>query len=200
MNKYYLPLNIIRDSVFKSEWSRPSKGLNTEIPSYRNLLVKDGSYAKEIFTTEFYEKLRSISEISLIFIFIHKNNYDSQMAHIDILRGPDNKITYIHSGLNIVFDDSTDVSGTMRWYSLKDNTNITKIEYAAAVAPYLSYQIDELNLEEEYCISDFVTLVRTDVPHTTISGNDYRTCISVRFKDNFDWDTVVKKFDNTFNQ
>ena len=66
--------------------------------------------------------------------------------------------------------------------------------------PYMNFSMAELSLEAEHCIDEFVTLVRTDVPHAISSGNGNRTCISIRFHKNYEWDVAVDLFNKTFNQ
>jgi hypothetical protein len=187
-NHYYLPINVNRNDVVKPSWVRPTEYITT----------RDKDYAKDMLTEEFYEKLTSIDEISLVMIFNQLKNYYPMMAHVD-LGMPDGEPVETHVGLNIVFDDSTDSKGTMRWYSPKDSSKEKKVAFTPTKTAYLNYMTNQLNLEAEYCIADLVTLVRTNVPHAVSAGNKPRTCISLRFASNMDWETAVEKFNKTFN-
>jgi hypothetical protein len=191
-NNYYLPININRNDAIKSTWNRPIEFIDS----------KDTNYAKEILTEEFYTKLTTIDDITNVMVFNSHQNYYPTEAHIDITQysGIEINPSSTNVGLNIVFDDSTDIKGTMRWYSLKDSTKNKKVEFTSAKTPYLSYATDQLNLEAEYCIGELVTLVRTNVPHAVSSGNKPRTCISLRFRNNMDWVEAFVKFNKMFNQ
>lgn len=189
MSKYYLPLNVKRDDVVKSTWVRPTEDITT----------RDGKYAKEMLTEEFYEKLVGIDEISLVMIFTRLQEYYPIVAHVDMGEMVNGEAHKTHAGLNIVFDDSTDTKGVMRWYSLKDPNKEKKISLTPAKTAYIQYMTNQLNLEAEYCISDLVTLVRTDMPHAVSAGNQPRTCISLRFRSNIEWDAAVEIFNKTFN-
>jgi hypothetical protein len=186
---YFLPLNLKKFDVIKPDWVRP-----TDVVKLRS-----SEYASEIFTTSFLEKLSTISKISGVMIFNKINHPSPTVAHADIAL-INNQPIYINYGLNIVFDDSTDFPSTMRWYSRRFPKLEKKILISAGNTPYMNFTMGELSLEAEHCIDEFVTLVRTDVPHAISSGNGLRTCISIRFHNNHDWDVAVDLFNKTFNQ
>jgi len=191
-HNYYLSCNVHRNSVIKSTWVRPIE----------HIVYKDRNYVKEVLTEEFCEKLTTIDDIGGIIIFNRWRDYIPSIAHVDFENNSDRTLDLVrtNAGLNIVFDDSTDIKGTMRWYSLKNSACEKSVEFTEANTPYLSYSIDQLNLEAEYCITDFVTLVRTNVPHSVSAGNQPRTCISIRFCSNMDWEAAVDKFNKAFNK
>jgi len=185
---YFLPLNLKKFEVINPNWVRP-----TDIVKW-----KGNDYVNEIFIPSFLEKLSTISEISGVIIFNKINHQNPINAHIDVALINDQPV-YINYGLNIVFDDSTDIASTMRWYSHRFPWLEKKIILSAGNTPYMDFSIAELSLETEYNINDFVTLVRTDIPHAVSSGNGRRTCISIRFKNNYDWETATNLFNKTFN-
>ena len=73
------------------------------------------------------------------------------------------------------------------------------LSFEFCCALYLNYKKEELNLVHEECIDNVVSIVRTDIPHRIAIGNNFRTCISFRFKNDFScWDDVYyfyKKLD-----
>jgi len=185
----FLPLNLKKFDVINPSWVRP-----TDVVKWRG-----SDYLTEIFTPAFVDKLSTISEILGVMIFNKINHLNHNFAHVDVAL-INEELVYIHYGLNIVFDDSTDVPSTMRWYTRRLPWLERKILLSAGNTPYMNFTMAELSLEAEHSINDFVTLVRTDIPHSISSGNGRRTCISVRFKNNYDWDTATNLFNKTFNQ
>jgi hypothetical protein len=194
MNKYYLPLRIRRDDILKSGFVRPSNLDSVYIT------LENSDYVNKIFKSEFVEKITSLSDIWGVIIFNLNSNQDhtETYTHTDVTYNNNGDVIYVNSALNIVFDDSTDIPGTMRWYSNKYPVDLNNVALSHANSPYLHFNINDLTLEDEYCISEFVTLVRTNVPHSISSGNQYRTCISIRFTDDFDWNIAVEKFNKLF--
>lgn len=189
-SSYFLPLNLNKNDVISESWVRP-----TDV----RVGWLDIDYVKNMLTTEFFEKLGGVNNVSGAMIFNKINHQNPNIAHVDIAMNNE-KIVYVNYGVNIVFDDSTDILGTMRWYSINNPNKLPRVLFTTAKTPYINFYNIELTLEREYVISDTVTLVRTDVPHSVSSGNGNRTCISIRFKHNFDWDTAVDHFNKTFNQ
>lgn len=191
MNPYFLPLNIDKREIFNTSWKRPIG---------HKVQWKEVDYVKDMLTPYFFNKLQSVAQITGTMIFNKINHQNPDNAHIDIAM-VNNKIQYIPYGLNIVFDDSTDITSTMRWYSHKKPIDKVEVLYSLAGTAYISYPVEELVLEEEHNIDNLVTLVRTNVPHAISSGNRFRTCISIRFKypDN-EWYNGYKLFDKLFNQ
>lgn len=187
---YFLSLNVQKKDVIRTDWVRP-----TDV----KIAWKDLKYVQEIFTSEFLTKLQTVAEVSGMMLFNRIDQHDPQIAHTDVALVND-EIINVNCGLNIVFDDSTDIKSNMRWYSIKYPNREKQASFTSANTPYLNYHINELKLEAEQCIDDFVTLVRTDVPHTISSGNGCRTCISIRFKDSINWTDAVNRFNATFNQ
>lgn len=188
MNQYYLPLDLDKKEILSSTFKRQYVGVKWE-----NI-----EYVKNILTHNFFTKLSSLAEITgaMIFNKIHHQTPDN--AHIDIDTAS-NKLFFIPYGLNIVFDSSTDMKSSMRWYSHKGpHENI--VQTSKDGTKFLSFPISSLNLEEEYCIDEKPVLVRTDVPHTIYSGNGFRTCISIRFMYyKNDWESGYHLFDQAFN-
>ena len=199
MSNYYLPLNVKKNDVMSPEFVRPMEGKDNGIYLKHKVKIVGSDIVESWFVPEFVEKLKSISEIWGAVIFNHKEVYKTLDAHTDVLFDDDQKPYLIHYGVNVVFDDSTDMRGAMRWYSMKDQTTDDDVRINPANTPYVNFKIEELNLEDEYLISDYVTLVKTDIPHNATSGNEFRTCLHIIFKENFDWETAVEKFSKTFN-
>ena len=186
---YFLPLNLKKFDVLNTNWVRP-----TDVVKWQG-----SEHLNEVFTTSFLEKLSTISKISGFMIFNKINHQSPPNAHADVVL-INNQHVYINYGLNIVFDDSTDFPSTMRWYSRRFPKLEKKILMSVGNTPYMNFSMAELSLEAEHCIDEFVTLVRTDVPHAISSGNGNRTCISIRFHKNYEWDVAVDLFNKTFNQ
>lgn len=191
INQYFLPLNIEKKDIFKPNWIRP----NVVPVKWEKI-----DYVKSIFSEYFFDKLNSIKEIEGTMIFkkiYHQNPID---AHIDI-NIHNNKVILIPYGLNIVFDDNTDMKSKMCWYSPKNEINEQQIKYTIAKTPYINYSIKDLILQEEQYFGEGVALVRTDVPHAIFSGKKNRTCLSIRFKNyNEGWENGYNLFNNAFNQ
>ena len=185
----FLQLNIKKFDVINSNWVRP-----TDKVKWRS-----SEYLTDMFTTDFLNKLSTISEITGVMIFNKINHSNPFNAHIDI-ELINEKPVYINYGLNFVFDDSTDINSTMRWYTYKRPWIEKKVLFSAGKTAFMNFTMEELILDTEHSIDEYVTLVRTDIPHTIFSGNGLRTCISIRFKKNYDWDTATNLFNKTFNQ
>jgi hypothetical protein len=199
MNQYYLPLNVRKDTILKPNFVKPLDGNDNGIYKNHRVQIIEGDCLDNWFTKEFSNKLKSVSDIWGVVIFNHKEIYTALDAHVDVLLDKDNNPYALNYGVNVVFDDSTDIQGVMRWYSMKNPQSENDIQINPGKTPYFNFKIDELILEEEYYISDLVTLVRSSVPHNATSGNEFRTCIHILFKDNFDWEIAVEKFNKTFN-
>ena len=185
----FLPLNVKKIDVIKPTWVRP-----TDVIKWRG-----SDYLNEIFTSPFLDKLSTILEISGVMIFNTINQPNPFHAHIDVAL-INSKPVYNKYGLNIVFDNSTDIPSAMRWYTRRFPNIEKKILFSAGNTPYMNFNMEELLLKTEYSIDEFVTLVRTDIPHAISSGNGRRTCISIRFKEKYDWGTATNLFNKTFNQ
>jgi hypothetical protein len=186
---FFLPLNLKKIDVVSPNWVSP-----------KNMVIwKDEDYVKEIFVPSFLEKLSSISKVIGAVIFNKTKHQIDSNAHVDV-ELINNQLVYINYGLNIVFDNSTDIPSKMKWYSRRFPNMEKKVLMSAGNTPYMNFDIGELYLEAEHCINEYVTLVRTDVPHSISLGNGHRTCISVRFDENYDWDTATNLFNKTFNQ
>jgi hypothetical protein len=189
-SSYFLPININKNDVINPSWVRP----NDVKVEWRGV-----DYVKDMLTTEFFEKLGGLTSISGAMIFNKINHKNPSIAHADVFVIED-ELFYKNYGLNIVFDESTDMPGTMRWFSINNPKEKPNLLFTIAKTPYLNFDNSEITLEQEHVILDTVTLVRTDVPHSISSGNGIRTCISIRFKHNFDWDIAYDHFNKMFNQ
>lgn len=190
-SNYYLPLNIDRGDILNSSVTIST---DTAIQAYGK------PWVESILTPNFYRRLTGVLDVTGAMVFNKVDNHKPEIAHTDI-ELVDGQILYKPYALNIVFDTSTDMQSKMCWYST--NTPLEKIgvKYSLAGTPYQSFLIGELNLEDEYCIDNMVTLVRTNVPHTIYSGNGCRTCISIRFVyPDREWNTGYSLFNSEFNQ
>jgi len=186
---YFLPLNLKKIDVVRPDWVRPMDMVKW----------KGADYAKEVFTDSFLEKLSSIAKVSGLMIFNKMRQHNPVTAHIDVAL-INNKPIYINYGLNVVFDDSTDMSSKMQWYTRKNPEIQKHVLISPGNTPYINFSTSELTLESEYSIDEYITLVRTDIPHSICSGNGIRTCVSLRFHENHDWEKAVELFNKTFNQ
>lgn len=186
---YFLPLNLRKIDIINPNWTRPADVVK----------LRGSEYLTEVFTTDFLNKLSTVAEIAGVMIFNKSKQPNPVNAHIDVAL-INEKPTYINYGLNIAFDDSTDIPSTMRWYTRKFPSVEKRIQMTAGNTPHINFTIAELSLAAEHTIDEFVTLVRTDVPHTVSCGNGRRTCVSIRFKENHDWETATNLFNNAFNQ
>jgi hypothetical protein len=190
---YFLPLNLKKFDVINPNWVRPKDITTLDDNEYSEVNWKGSEYINEVFTASFLEKLSTISEISGFLIFNKINCQSPSAAHIDVAF-INNQPTYINYGLNIVFDDNIDFPSKMQWYSCKVPLSET------GPTSLMNFSMEELILEDEHCIDEYVTLVRTNVPHSISCGNSCRTCISIRFHNNYDWGTATNLFNKTFNQ
>lgn len=188
-NKYFLVLNVNKTDVINPSWVMP----------YTKILWKDAEYLKTVLTPDFFNKLNSVAPVSGAMIFNKINNQNPWEAHTDVYI-QDGEARLYTQALNIVFDQSTDIKGTMKWYSNKNPSDTLDVKFTPLNTPITVQPISELIFEEETCIDEKVTLVRTDVPHIIVSGNNFRTCVSIRFKKNYEWETIVQILDQAFNQ
>lgn len=190
-NRYFLPLNVDKQKVIRSDWVIP---FDTVID------WKKADYVKSMLTDEFFDKLDGVSKVVGAMIFT-RGTEPSYVAHLDLGRSETGQVYATECALNFIFYKNESDEGLMRWYSLKQGEiDLADVRYNPAKTAYLRWELNECNLETEHSISEYPTLVRTDVPHDVIAKSGTRTCVSIRFQhQGIGWEAQVEKFNKAFN-
>jgi hypothetical protein len=166
--QYNFKLKFSVDTVINDNWQRPHPGM---------FFVKnydERSDWEQILNDDFLETLDSIHPIVRVMVFNKPRSWTNQDAHID--PGILDALTITQSVKNS--------NAKMQWFNLINSAN-REVSYSDSNTPYVNYTIEELDLVHEDCIDNTVSIVRTDIPHRIAIGNNFRTCISFRFKKNF---------------
>ncbi len=148
----------------------------------------------DVFNREWIHRVEEAvgMEVSFALLFYRVPFLEFEEVHID--QDPDrDNIRSVYS-LNFVNDDLDDSS--MLWYDIPIETGDCK--YTPAMTPYVSWATEDVrHLEyDRYTLGKQVTLVNVGQPHNVITGNRYRWCYCLRFKDDkiFSWDQAVDYF------
>lgn len=180
--KYNFKLKFSVNDVINNNWLRPHPGM---------FFVKnydEHTDWEQILNTDFLETVNSIHPIVRVMVFNKPRSWTNQDAHID---------PGILYALNIV-QSVNNSDAKMQWFNLINSAN-KAVSYSDSNTPYVNYTADELDLVHEDCIDNTVSIVRTDIPHRISIGNYFRTCISFRFKQDFNfWEDMYyfyKKLD-----
>ncbi len=176
------------NNYFKEIKIPVSKILTTESKNYHG---KDWfstlDFYYKVFQKEFIDKLNSYDKIMGVRIFKRQARNQINFAHFDAYLDDNSKILY---ALNIVVPCPD--PGIMEWYSYKNNF----------IHKENNIPLEELKLEETHVISNYPTIVRTDIPHRVVCGSSDRMCYSIRFsRDKFkNWNEVYEFYQNIESQ
>ena len=169
---YSFKLNFPVSNIINTSW---------KMPFADQFFVKNydsWSEWEEIINLDFLNLLDSTLPIVRVMVFNKPKNWTSEDAHID---------PGILYALNVV-PRSTDAS--MQWFTPID-TIPKPVRYSQSNTLYLNYSPSEITLAHQEKLDCSVSIVNTSIPHRIKIGNDSRTCISFRFKNNFKtWDEV----------
>jgi hypothetical protein len=123
------------------------------------------------------------NEITSAMLFFRPAHWQEATAHIDFntnVMKQTGVITTIPAAVNLIYDGALDDS-EMVWYyapEIKDSD----VKWTAADTAYLEYLSEDLIEMSRCCMGNYVTLVRTDVPHNIIMQKRSRLCVSLRLR------------------
>lgn len=169
-------------------WCRNILNKNWKFPSTENL-NRNGMFYP--FTHEVFDPvwLKYLECLGFHFqkktlLFYRKPYHKQTTAHIDFYANGECTVC----GLNYIVGGE---DSYMIWY--KEPENKKHFEVTAVQSVYKSFPINDLEEIERFNINGKITLVKTGIPHTVLSGSKERWCFSLRFiQDKFnDWDKVV---------
>lgn len=124
-------------------------------------------------------------------VFYCPVNCSPDYAHVDVNH---NKIRTV-SAFNLVWRSSP--GSRMIWYHENENFNETEPTPDGSLRKWpkylINWKISELNTLDVFELpSDYLTLVRTDVPHAVFTESCPRICISIRFSWHLDaWEQQI---------
>jgi len=174
MNNCWYKLNIDMSYAFRQGWTFPE--IYDE--QYGWWLFKDLS---DIFSKEWIDMMAEATLIvNSCIIFYREVGLERTFAH------KDTDIPGI--GFNWVIGGK---DSCMVWYELPKELPIARS--TRGNTPYLDWPISQLSEIERCNISNDLTMVRVDLPHTIIMGSEPRWCISIRinFSKDLEWNDIV---------
>jgi hypothetical protein len=82
----------------------------------------------------------------------------------------------------------------MVWYRPPNELRDEDVIWTRAKTPYIAMRYDQVTEIERCHVGSEVTLVKTDLPHAILMGDEHRWCISARtsFLDNHQWDRILE--------
>lgn len=176
MNWYETTIDI--SNAFRNDWKFP----NVEGIINRTKVWEFNT--ESIFNIEWLRKIEELGlKIIQTLVFYKPANYISTTAHIDA-KSDDAPIF----GFNIIIGGNDSV---MVWYdtpitNYKKLFTDTNLSYTPIPIDVLT-EIDRLTLN-----TSLITMVRVNIPHAIIMGNDPRWCISLRTDYEFEtWEDAV---------
>jgi hypothetical protein len=142
----------------------------------------------EIFTNEWLEYMISKNlEISSALLFYRLPNVLSQEAHTDMPMISGNGLS---CPINWVIGKDT---SDMIWYKLPKEYDHSKYQLSSSNNKYATFSISQLIEIERRIIGNTPTLVRVDVPHMILLGQEPRWAISARTKVKFNsWEKTIE--------
>lgn len=175
----YYRLNIDTSGALKSTWKMPEPKGNYGIwyPS-----------AKEIFSDNWLEYTKNLGiDFKHALLFYRGPNTTSKEAHVDT-HATSHK--FVNFAINWVIGGR---ESSMHWYKLPDMKVASVVKDPTTSVPYTTFQFKDLEPIESCSISDQITLVKTEIPHSITMGSDPRWCISARIADDkMTWEEVVQ--------
>jgi hypothetical protein len=148
--------------------------------------------ATDMLTPEWINYLQTIGiNIESLMLFYRGQNIKNNDAHVDISMPYTPTIKYVAGGLNFVLQGN---GSSMIWYETPKEYK--ELQFTKANTPYLSWLISDLVETDRAEIGNELVLVRTNVPHSIIMGNEPRWCISVRpiNAGSISWEYLVNHF------
>jgi hypothetical protein len=129
-------------------------------------------------------------DIDLLTIFYRDANYQHPVAHTDTAKDP-RLISKISLPLVINFVTNNDDDSEMSWYQLPNETGTVSNE-GNTYAAWTWWPMEITTLIDKVNIGKDLTLVRVDLPHNVIMGNNPRWVISMRTKNSVNgWSEAV---------
>lgn len=193
MNQYYVPLNIKTKNVLRPDWENIKEIQEFGIRKYPRAEIKS------LLNPSFFYVLDTVLPIYTMTVFTTGPNFTTE-THIDIAEIHNGEVLIGCHAINLVVHKGPEI-GYMRWYKSKKDDGLD-VTYTPANTPKLGFEKSNLDLVEEHQINEYVTLVRTDVPHDIETFNSTRICFSIRFKYNDTykhWENAVSMVSKAFH-
>lgn len=143
--------------------------------------------AHEIFSEQWLNYTKELGiDFTHALLFYRGPNTTSKEAHVD---------THAESHKFVNFAVNWVIGGAgskMHWFKLPDMKVASTVKDPKTNVPYTTFQYKDLEYIESCSISNQVTLVKTDVPHSITMGREPRWCISARvMNDQLTWEEII---------
>ena len=81
----------------------------------------------------------------------------------------------------------------MHWFKMPSSDKATTVKDPKTKVPYTTFQFKDLEPIESCEITNTITLVKTNLPHSITMGSDPRWCISARIAKHSgqSWDEII---------
>jgi hypothetical protein len=175
----YYRLNIETDGAINKfwKWPIPTTDYGIWYPTARAIFSQDWlEYTKEL-GIDFGHAL----------LFYRGPWATSREAHVDT---ESRTHEYVNFALNWVIGGK---DSSMHWFKMPTGDKATTVKDSKTNVPYTTFQFRDLEHIESCEITDTVTLVKTNLPHSITMGSEPRWCISARVAKhkNQPWDEIV---------
>lgn len=143
----------------------------------------------ELLNKSFLKQFEALGlNITVIMLFWKKAHMRNLEAHVDVERRNLSKPAV--AGLNIVLKGR---NSEMVWYKRPEGD--LNIQWTHAKTPYVGWPVKQLQEIDRKHLGTEVNLVRVDVPHAIVCGDEDRWCLSARIERQYeDWNKTVEVF------
>ena len=146
--------------------------------------------AEDLFTPAWLEYAAGLGiDFNHALLFYRGPGMTSKEAHVDTHAETHQ---FVNFAINWVLGGK---DSKMHWYKLPDMRVASTVKDPKTSVPYTTFQFKDLEYLESCEITNEVTLVKTNLPHSVTMGNEPRWCISARVKHNNDvvWEEIVER-------
>lgn len=150
---------------------------------------------RDVFNREWLDQLEhQVGEINIVLIFSRPEHMSTKVAHVDLT----NSLKPVWFSLNWTL---TGKSSYMLWHEPPENhLEIKNVDNTMSNDFFLHWPVQELPVIDQYEITNQMTLVRTDIPHSIIVNSEPRISIAVRptisADIDYSWDKAVEFYRN----
>jgi hypothetical protein len=146
--------------------------------------------AEKIFRKEWMEYMQSIGvPLYNAMLFYRAPGASTKETHVDISKT--NPLRLTNYGINWCIGGR---DSEMVWYRPPKELRDEDVIWTRAKTPYIAMKYDQVTEIERCHVGSEVTLVKTDLPHAVLMGDEPRWCISARtsWLDNYPWDGILE--------
>lgn len=169
--------------VFKKGWVRPTPTESSHIWVDEANNVYDKQWL-------IYAQKELGLPLGMNLIFYNDPTVDRPHGHVDVSINKFKDVATQHCAINWIEGGA---GSEMVWYEPKPDAEEIKLCYTEAGVPFKQWPLSSLEETQSTHLTG-VTLVRTDVPHNIIMGNEERWAYSVRprWDVNHEWELIVR--------